>query len=264
MPSPSSTCRFPCARFASGPSTRSTRWVNSSEADDIDFESAEFSARFHVSSDDRKWAYDVIHARMMEFMLTAPSGSALEMGSHEIAVFKRGQARPADYEAAIGLIEGFRERIPDYMVVHKREWSSMSAWVFLIPPVLVVTWGVLTYNTMVRLRQMVRQSWSGIDTELKRRYDLNPNLVDVVKGYAAHESGAFARAVSAGPRSRSGIGRDARRAGTRGAGARDHVNRLLAVVEAYARPEKLPARTTCSFSTNWRIPRTASRPPGPS
>lgn len=85
-------------------------------ADDIDFESAEFSARFHVSSDDRKWAYDVIHARMMEFMLTAPSGFALEMGSHEIAVFKRGQARPADYEAAIGLIEGFRERIPDYIV----------------------------------------------------------------------------------------------------------------------------------------------------
>jgi len=87
----------------------------------------------------------------------------------------------------------------------------MSAWVFLIPPVLVVTWGVLTYNTMVRLRQMVDESWSGIDTELKRRYDLIPNLVDVVKGYAAHESSTFEAVVRARDRAAASGGTPARR-----------------------------------------------------
>ncbi|MDY7011322.1 MAG: LemA family protein [Planctomycetota bacterium] len=52
---------------------------------------------------------------------------------------------------------------------------------------LVVIWVVWTYNVLVRLRQHVKESWSGIDTELRRRYDLIPNLVETVKGYAAHE-----------------------------------------------------------------------------
>jgi len=62
-------------------------------------------------------------------------------------------------------------------------------------PILVVAavlglpllWLIGTYNGLVRLRQHVRESWSGIDTELKRRYDLIPNLVETVKGYASHE-----------------------------------------------------------------------------
>ncbi len=56
---------------------------------------------------------------------------------------------------------------------------------------------ILTYNILVRLRQMVRESWSGIDTELKRRYDLIPNLVETVKGYAAHERETFAAVTEA-------------------------------------------------------------------
>jgi LemA protein len=52
---------------------------------------------------------------------------------------------------------------------------------------MVVIWVVATYNVLVRLRQHVKESWSGIDTELRRRYDLIPNLVEAVKGYAAHE-----------------------------------------------------------------------------
>ena len=52
---------------------------------------------------------------------------------------------------------------------------------------LVLLYGVGTYNTLVRLRQHVRESWSAIDTELKRRYDLIPNLVETVRGYASHE-----------------------------------------------------------------------------
>jgi LemA protein len=52
---------------------------------------------------------------------------------------------------------------------------------------VLVIWVVGIYNLLVRLRQHVRDSWAGIDTELKRRYDLIPNLVSTVKGYAAHE-----------------------------------------------------------------------------
>lgn len=85
-------------------------------SDDIDFESAEFSARFHVAADDRKWAYDFIDARMMEFLLAAPAGYSLELGSHEIAVFRRGHAQPQDYERAIALLEGVRDRVPAWVI----------------------------------------------------------------------------------------------------------------------------------------------------
>jgi LemA protein len=55
--------------------------------------------------------------------------------------------------------------------------------IFLLPVVYVI----LTYNTLVALRNHIRDAWSNIDTELKRRYDMIPNLVATVKGYAAHE-----------------------------------------------------------------------------
>jgi LemA protein len=57
---------------------------------------------------------------------------------------------------------------------------------FAIPVViLLMIWGM--YNGLVKLRYQVRESWSDVDTELKRRYDLIPNLVETVKGYAKHE-----------------------------------------------------------------------------
>ena len=62
---------------------------------------------------------------------------------------------------------------------------------------LVLLYGVGTYNTLVRLRQHVRESWSAIDTELKRRYDLIPNLVETVKGYAAHERETLEAVIAA-------------------------------------------------------------------
>lgn len=52
---------------------------------------------------------------------------------------------------------------------------------------VILIWTVLTHNRFVRLEQHLRDSWAGIDVELKRRHDLIPNLVRVVKGYAAHE-----------------------------------------------------------------------------
>jgi len=53
---------------------------------------------------------------------------------------------------------------------------------------LVVIWGIATYNSMIKGRNKVDEAWSGIDVQLKRRHDLVPNLVETVKGYAAHES----------------------------------------------------------------------------
>jgi LemA protein len=54
-------------------------------------------------------------------------------------------------------------------------------------------YSVLTYNTLVALRNHISDAWGNIDTELKRRYDLIPNLVATVKGYAAHEKEIFER-----------------------------------------------------------------------
>lgn len=52
---------------------------------------------------------------------------------------------------------------------------------------IILIWIISIYNTLVKLRQHVRDSWAGIETELKRRYNLIPNLVEIVKGYATHE-----------------------------------------------------------------------------
>lgn len=73
----------------------------------------------------------------------------------------------------------------------------------LIALAVVVLWAVFAYNRFVRLVNRVKESWSDIDVQLKRRYDLIPNLVNTVKGYATHEREAFenvtkARAASIG------------------------------------------------------------------
>ncbi len=60
--------------------------------------------------------------------------------------------------------------------------------VVCVVAVLGLFWAMLIYNRLVRLRQHVRESWSGIDVQLKRRHELIPNLVATVRGYAAHET----------------------------------------------------------------------------
>ncbi len=57
--------------------------------------------------------------------------------------------------------------------------------------VLIVLWLIYAYNNFVRLTTRVKEAWSDIDVQLKRRYDLIPNLVETVKGYAKHESGTL-------------------------------------------------------------------------
>jgi LemA protein len=70
---------------------------------------------------------------------------------------------------------------------------------------VVVIWFIAAYNKFITMRNRKDEAWSDIDVQLKRRYDLIPNLVNTVKGYAKHESGTFekvtearAKAISAG------------------------------------------------------------------
>jgi LemA protein len=67
----------------------------------------------------------------------------------------------------------------------------IGLWIFLgIVAVLAIA-AVVSYNRFVTQRNLIRNAWANIDTELRRRYDLIPNLVETVKGYAAHERGVF-------------------------------------------------------------------------
>ena len=77
--------------------------------------------------------------------------------------------------------------------------------IVLVIVVVLGAWVMGIYNSLVRNRNLVDESWSGIDVQLKRRYDLIPNVVEAVKGYAAHEKTVFenvtqarASAISAG------------------------------------------------------------------
>lgn len=63
--------------------------------------------------------------------------------------------------------------------------------VILVLLVLLVGWVIWAYNNFVELTQRAKEAWADIDVQLKRRYDLIPNLVETVKGYAAHEKGTF-------------------------------------------------------------------------
>ncbi|HEU5337086.1 MAG TPA: LemA family protein [Terriglobales bacterium] len=67
----------------------------------------------------------------------------------------------------------------------------MALIIFLIVIVAIVGFGIAMYNGLVQLRVRADASWSDIDVQLKRRHDLIPNLVETVKGYAAHEKGTF-------------------------------------------------------------------------
>jgi LemA protein len=62
-----------------------------------------------------------------------------------------------------------------------------GVYVLLAVLALLALWLVLSYNALVKARNKVDEAWSGIDVQLKRRHDLVPNLVETVKGYAAHE-----------------------------------------------------------------------------
>ena len=74
-------------------------------------------------------------------------------------------------------------------------WIALGVIVLLA--VLLLAWAIITYNKLVRLRNQVEAAWAQIDVQLKRRHSLIPNLVETVKGYAAHERGTLTAVISA-------------------------------------------------------------------
>jgi len=70
-------------------------------------------------------------------------------------------------------------------------------WIILIVVAVLFLWVIFTYNRLIALRNRTKEAWADIDVQLKRRYDLIPNLVEAVKGYAAHERELFEKVTEA-------------------------------------------------------------------
>src|SRR4249920_1692965 len=107
----------------------------------------------------------------------------------------------------------------------------LVVWILLGVVVVLLLWAILDYNRLVTLRNRVDNGWSQIDVQLRRRYDLIPNLIETVKGYAAHEREVFEKVTEARTQAMGAAGvqdqADAENAVTAGLG------RLIAVAEAY-------------------------------
>lgn len=109
---------------------------------------------------------------------------------------------------------------------------SNYVWIAVVVVVVAVLLYIIsTYNSLVRHRNMTREGWSGISVQLRRRVDLIPNLVETVKGYAAHEKSVFADVAARRSMSmQAGSVADQAQAEKTLSGA---LGRLFAVVEAY-------------------------------
>lgn len=104
-------------------------------------------------------------------------------------------------------------------------------WIALGIVGVLLLYGILVFNQLVRHRNRVENAWSGIDVQLKRRYDLIPNLIEAVKGYATHERELFEQVTQARTRAiEAGSVGDQAQAETE---ITRSLGRLLAVAEAY-------------------------------
>ena len=102
-------------------------------------------------------------------------------------------------------------------------------WALLLILAAVLSWGVWTFNRLVRLRNQVNEAWAGIDVQLQRRYDLVPGLVATVRGYMKHESGVLERVSRLRGQPEMAV---AERAGEE-SGLSRSIGRLFALAEAY-------------------------------
>ncbi len=108
-------------------------------------------------------------------------------------------------------------------------------WVWIVVAVVVVLvllWAVGVYNGLIKLRNLVQEAWRQIDVELKRRHDLIGNLVETVKGYAAHERGTLEDVMKARSAAMAGGQSPAQQAQSEGL-LSAALGRLIAVAEAY-------------------------------
>jgi len=76
-------------------------------------------------------------------------------------------------------------------------------WILIALLAIAIIWVIVAYNGLITLKNRTSEAWSDIDVQLKRRYDLIPNLVNTVKGYATHEKGVFEKVTEARAKSLS-------------------------------------------------------------
>jgi LemA protein len=107
----------------------------------------------------------------------------------------------------------------------------MNGWIIAAVLAAIALYAIFVFNRLIRLRNLAREGWSGIDVQLKRRSDLVPNLVATVQAYAAHERAVFEEVTKS---RQSSIAADdvARRASAESA-LQGALGRLFAVAEAY-------------------------------
>lgn len=109
----------------------------------------------------------------------------------------------------------------------------MWVWIVLLALILLVVFGgIASYNRFVSQRNLVRDAWANIDTELRRRYDLIPNLVETVKGYASHEREVFENVTKARAMATAATGSPAEQAAAEGPFVAA-LRQLFAVAENY-------------------------------
>ncbi len=108
----------------------------------------------------------------------------------------------------------------------------MLIWIIAAVAAIVIFWALLTFNGLVRRRNLVAEAWSGIEAQLKRRADLIPNLIETVKGYAAHERGTMDELTKLRSQSQAADGNLAQRAQTEQA-ITAAIGKIMAVAEAY-------------------------------
>jgi LemA protein len=109
----------------------------------------------------------------------------------------------------------------------------LSVVIIVILMLAVAGYAVVIYNALVKARQMVKEAWSGIDVQLKRRADLIPNLVETVKGYASHEKDTLERVTEMRARAQAVPADDIQgRAAAEGL-LSQALGRLLAIAESY-------------------------------
>jgi LemA family protein len=134
---------------------------------------------------------------------------------------------------------------------------STTGWIVLGVAVVVVIWAISIYNSLVAMRQRTNQAFADIDVQLKQRHDLIPNLVETVKGYAAHERGTLEAVIQA------------RNAAVAAPGVEQKVAAENVRCGSYSRCRKIirtskPTRTSSSCRATCPISRTSSRPPAAS
>jgi hypothetical protein len=84
-------------------------------AEDINFESADFSRKFFVKAVNKRWAYDVIHPRVMELLLASPP-FRIQFGLVSVMAYRQSPFKPADFQAAFQVVCGILDQLPEYVI----------------------------------------------------------------------------------------------------------------------------------------------------